>query len=388
MKKIAGNLLHNGHQWLPAPSTIIVEESTGKIIDILHGQILEEAQWCEGIVCPGFINAHCHLELSYLYKQVPQHTGLIGFLENINQKRHDYVLEEVLQTIALAEEEMIRNGIVAVGDICNTNLTILQKQKRKVHYHNFIEIAGVLPHNAEQRWQLAEETQNQFIQNNLVASLVPHAPYSVSEKMFSLFNQHKNNSPISIHNQECEAENQWIQNGTGPFLSFLENITQQKLDKKGSGESSLQWMAKQLQNVPSLLLVHNTITQLADIETAKIFLPQRHWVLCPLANLYIENTLPTCVPHLQTLQENICLGTDSLASNTQLSIYEEMLALQQGLDISLDLLIQYATANGAKALQLNQFGSLQINTSPGILHLQNCTNPHTLPLKTTIQRLA
>ncbi len=319
---------------------------------------------------------------------MPQHTGLVGFLENINVTRHNYVLEEVLQTIALAEEEMIRNGIVAVGDICNTNLTILQKQKAKLTYHNFIEIVGVLPHNAEERWQQSKVVQQQFQLHNFTTTLVPHAPYSVSENLFSLFAKAEKNSPISMHNQECAAENEWVQYGTGEFISFLNKITQQQLPFLPKGKTSLEWTANLLQNIPSILLVHNTFTTDADVKAAQQLLPNRHWVLCPLANSFIENKLPATLLILEENNENICLGTDSLASNTQLSIYAEMLALQQAFGTTTEKLLQYATANGAKALQMPQFGQLLKGTVPGLLHLQNCTNANVLAAKTTIQRVA
>jgi len=107
-------------------------------------------QYMEGIISPGFINCHCHLELSHMRGLIPEKTGLIDFVFSILTKRH---LDEevILQAIATAEDEMLQNGIVAVGDICNNELTALQKSKRRIHYYNFIETSGWLPQIAETR---------------------------------------------------------------------------------------------------------------------------------------------------------------------------------------------------------------------------------------------
>ena len=95
----------------------------------------------EGILTPGFINCHCHLELSHLKNVVERGTGLVDFLIKVISNR-SAVKEKIEEAIVNADNEMYENGIVAVGDICNSTDTIFQKQKSKIEYRNFVEVLG------------------------------------------------------------------------------------------------------------------------------------------------------------------------------------------------------------------------------------------------------
>jgi len=118
-----------------------------------------------------------------------------------------------------------------------------------------------------------------------------------------------------------------------------------------------------------LLLVHNTFTEKSDLGELRKNRPlENTWfALCPNSNLYIENQLPP-IPLFQKEGLNICLGTDSLASNHQLSILAEMITIQQNFhEIELTELLTWATLNGAEALGINKdFGSFETGKKPGI----------------------
>ena len=104
----------------------------------------DDIETFEGIICPGFINTHCHLELSHMRAQVPERLGMAGFIKNIITKRAEFTEKEIEHSILNAEQEMINNGIVAVGDISNNDSTFKQKSKSKLCYHTFIEVFGSL----------------------------------------------------------------------------------------------------------------------------------------------------------------------------------------------------------------------------------------------------
>ena len=134
-----------------------------------------------------------------------------------------------------------------------------------------------------------------------------------------------------------------------------------------SGKSSLQTIITSLNNKVNTLLVHNTFSNKNDIEDVKKTHQQLFWCLCPNANLYIENTLP----NISLLNANNCtltLGTDSLASNHQLSIIEEInTILKHQPDISFETLLKAATYNGAQFLGIeNEFGLLEKNKKSGL----------------------
>ena len=137
----------------------------------------EDIQNWEGIIAPGFINAHCHLELSHMKGMIPAHTGLQDFVKQIVglRKVEDTIIQEA---IIAAENEMFDNGIVAVGDISNTIDTLAQKEKEKLAYYNFIEIYDLDPSRAPEKIKAGLDIQAQFQNKGLLAALVPHAPYS------------------------------------------------------------------------------------------------------------------------------------------------------------------------------------------------------------------
>jgi cytosine/adenosine deaminase-related metal-dependent hydrolase len=119
-----------------------------------------------------------------------------------------------------------------------------------------------------------------------------------------------------------------------------------------------------------VLFVHNTTTTKADIEAAQIWNPKVYWASCPNANLYIENRLPNYQSFLDS-NAKVTLGTDSLTSNWQLSIIDEVLAIQKYCSyVPLEVCLQWATINGAEALSYDDFlGSITIGKQPGLVNI-------------------
>ena len=151
-RKLKSDYLFNGEKLLN-DTNILVISPEGKVISIVNeNEAGEEIENFKGIISPGFVNAHCHLELSHLKNIIPEQTGLIDFVFEVVSKRY-LSKEEILSAVENAEKEMDRNGIVAVGDICNYTTTLTQKIKRNLHYYNFVEISGWLPQIADLRFE-------------------------------------------------------------------------------------------------------------------------------------------------------------------------------------------------------------------------------------------
>lgn len=358
---------------------VLITDTEGKIIETVSAREAgDDVQYFDGLLTPGFINAHCHLELSHMKGHIPEQTGLVDFVCKVISERH-FTEEEIFTAIEKADTEMYENGIVAVGDICNNTLTIPQKLKSRIHYCNFIEASGFPPAVADIRFQRSLAFYNEYkkyFPNNFI---VPHAPYSVSPEMFALIDKFPDNKVVTIHNQECEAENELFEKGTGDFLRLYEKLDIDISFFKPSGKTSLQTYLPWLKNYQSLILVHNVHTSMEDAAFAQnlsLTTDQRslYYCLCPNANLYITNTLPgtellTVPPPGLAAAGGVVLGTDSLASNHQLSIIEEIRTLQNKFpSLELKTLLQWATINGAKALQLeNKLGSFEAGKTPGVI---------------------
>ncbi|WP_158643824.1 amidohydrolase family protein [Pseudobacter ginsenosidimutans] len=333
----------------------------------------EEVQELAGILCPGFVNAHCHLELSHMKGRIPPGSGMVDFLLGVMQQRN-FPQEEVQAAIARAETAMWDSGIVAVGDICNTADTIAAKSMGRLLYRNFIETMGFIPATAPQRFAFAKTVFEQFEAampgRN---SIVPHAPYSVSPELLQLIADFPGNQYLSIHNQESIAETQFLKDGTGGMRRLYDFLGIDLSFYRPSGLSSPQLMLPPFSQQQQMVLVHDVHTEASDLQwMQEEALPALFFCLCPNANLYIGNGLPD-IELLRMQGANIVLGTDSLSSNQQLSILEEVKTIASEFpDIPTAELLQWGTFNGAKALGFEaQFGSFEKGKQPGIVLIDN-----------------
>jgi aminodeoxyfutalosine deaminase len=325
-----------------------------------------------GIICPGFINAHCHLELSHMKGIITEGTGLAGFISEFLQKRNQVGEENLQQNIIEAETEMIANGIVAVGDISNKDSTFSQKVKGNLFYHTFIELFDLIPGKAKEVFENGKKVQSSKFK--VQSSFTPHAPYSVSNKLLKMIyaDAIEKKSVLSIHNQETESENELFINKSGRLLEFFKGINIDLEHLPMTGKNSLQSYLHLLPEENKILLVHNTYTKKEDIQFAHDYSENIYWCFCPNANLYIENKLPD---YKIFIEENAkcCVGTDSYASNWSLSIIDELKTISKhSPEIPLQTLLQWATLNGAKFLGIeNQFGSIEKNKKPGLNLIEN-----------------
>ncbi|MDR6942849.1 amidohydrolase family protein [Mucilaginibacter pocheonensis] len=352
----------------PIKNGIVTVDDHGKIISVTDHNNPPDGpvEQLSGIICPGFINTHCHVELSHLKDKITPHDGLVNFIKSIQAFRN---ADEGLVTAAIqkADEEMYNNGIVAVGDVSNSNLSIPVKAASKLYYHTFVETFGFLPQNAETIFDKALQLLSEF--KPQPCSITPHAPYSVSKELFKLIKKHSDSGSnlISIHNQECEDENKFYRYKLGGFIELYEHFGIDISHFKPQARNSLQSIIPLLTNKQQVLLVHNTCTNLKDIYFIKRFDRKINWCFCPNANLYIENRLPKIQLFIDQ-GFNITLGTDSLASNNRLCILSEMRTIQKKFPaISTAKLIEWGTINGASFLGIDdEKGTLEPGKTPGL----------------------
>lgn len=373
-RKFKSEHLFDGENLLSNENVLITDE-LGKIISTVPMKDAgEEVQVFNGIISPGFINAHCHLELSHLKNKIPERTGLIDFVFKVVSERHSDE-DVILEAIEKAEAEMLENGIVASGDICNNALTVSQKIKRNLQYYNFIETSGWHPAIANLRFERSKMVFEEFEENDLLSSIVPHAPYSVSENLWKQMIPFFAGKTVTIHNQESADEDVFFKEGKGNFIKMFEKMKIDNSFYEAKKTGSVGNYFRNLSSAKSVILVHNTFTQQEDLDFIKKNKNKKQLIsfcLCPNANLYIENALPPVSLFLKN-KVNIILGTDSLASNHQLDILEEIKTIQNKFPgIKTETLLKWATLNGAKALQVEeQLGSFEKGKMPGIILIEN-----------------
>lgn len=359
---------------------VLVTTNDGAIEAIVdQSEAGEGIQELEGILLPGLINCHCHLELSHLKDVIPPHTGLIEFLCSVVTKR-GFDPAIIQERIAQAEQEMYYNGIVAVGDIGNTADTAFVKSKSQIRWQNFVEVLSFTDEKAEENFNHYRSQSELLGAAMLQASvpnrttLVPHAPYSISPKTFELINEATAGQIISLHNQEHPAEDDLYRNGGGEYLRLFQIFGMDKSPFPITGLSSIRSILPYFNQGQTIFLIHNTCMSEEDIIWANDFAKKQGlqlvYCICINANLYIENKVP---PVDLLLKHNctIVLGTDSYSSNWQLSIAKEIAAVQYHFpQVALSTILQWATHAGATALQWqDQLGSFEKGKKPGIVLL-------------------
>lgn len=322
-----------------------------------------------GVLIPGFVNAHCHLELSHMRGLMPRCSHLIDFLEQIS--KYQGSLKFSLEDCKRADAEMFASGINLVGDISNTADSAPVKSQSRIKYHTFIELLGTSPERIARDRDIYYKVSQFFSASDAYYSAVPHAPYSVPPALFDVINELNsgNKSLISIHNQETEAENELYISHTG---SIADRFPLDLSPIPTTGKRSLESYVHHLTDYENVLLVHNTFSRRQDFEIADAVLRNPHYVLCPKSNLYLENALPD-IDTMLDMNLNLCLGTDSLSSNDTLSILDEMKVLRKNFkQLSFEKLLEMATINGARALnQQENFGQLKPGIAPGLVLLEN-----------------
>jgi len=341
----------------PIKEGVLKISDNGEIIAIFENREEvqpEQLEIFEGILCPGFINAHCHLELSHLIGVVEKEKGFLDFVAKV-QQRNEFPKEKILEAIEKEEQQMIANGIVAVGDICNTTDTLLQKQKGNLQYYNFIETFGVYKDKIDTVFTQAMKLRNEFRTAGQKATITPHAPYSVPpglmKKIIESFDDR--DELLTIHMQETKEENHLFENKEGDFFDWLDGINASSKIWKNRNKSLD--VLEELKN-KKILLVHNTFAK-------KEAITDHYYCTCPKANLYIENALPD----YSIFDTNkLCVGTDSLASNDSLSILEELLVIQENSNFDLNTLLKIASKNGAEALGFENLGTFEKGKIPGV----------------------
>lgn len=373
-RKFQANYLFTGIDFRNSTSVLITDEK-GVVKDIVRQEEAgEDIEILSGILSPGFINAHCHLELSHLKNKIPEKTGLSDFVYKVVTERH-YPKGEILHAINTAVEEMVQNGIVALGDICNNDLAVSTKNNERLHYYNFIETSGWNPFIASERFERSKSIYDKYIKSGKKASIVPHAPYSVSYPLWEKIAPYYTGKVVSTHNQETLSEDEFFLKGTGEMNKMYELMKIDNSFYKFPGSSSLQSYFEKLVSASSVILVHNTFMKQDDLDFIKRKKPSGQLIsfcLCPNANIYIENTLPP-VLMLVNNEVNIVVGTDSLASNNQLDILEELKTISKKFPgIKTECMLTWATLKGAKALQMEAtLGSFEKGKHPGIVLIEN-----------------
>lgn len=305
-----------------------------------------------GILIPGMVNAHCHLELSYLRGAIAEGGGYATFASEIGRVRGGFSNEERLRAASIADATMWEEGIEAVADIANDDLVMPIKERSRIQYKTMFEFFGLNNHDTEPLDNIASQYKD--------ASVTPHSTYSVQDRAFNAICS-KYRELLSLHFLESENE-ALLYEHQGSLHTWYQRMGWE-CDFLKYGTPARR-VAESIPHEGHLLLVHNTCATAEDVTTIERTLKcHTTWVLCPESNRYISNLCPP-VGMLEQMGVSVAIGTDSLASARTLSMVDNMRLLG---NVPLEKLLSYATINGAKALGIEATkGSITVGKRPGL----------------------
>ena len=374
MRKIAAQYIFPLNGKPPIQRGAVTLDNRGTVVEISQlSQETANTEFYNGIIVPGFVNTHCHIELSYLKGKFERASGMAGFIRQINRLRESSSRE---QRIELIEEEMTKmylSGVSAMADISNGDESFAVKAKSPMYTRTFLEIFGTDPKDIRKITSGLKKLNRKALGYGIAASPTPHSCYTMSPELLKkVSSQALKAGWLSYHNQESWEEEELIRRGEGPIAN----------EYKGRGEgtppvtgtSALTYLLDSLKSLglnrydQNIMLVHNACTDEDSIRTAMGLFDNLFWAICPLSNLFIHNTVPP-VELLRRLRANITIGTDSLSSNDALSIVEEIKSIHRYFpDIPLEEILEWSSYNGAKFLKIEQSaGSIEVGKRPGIV---------------------
>ncbi len=331
----------------------------------------------DGALAPGFVNAHCHVELSHLHKKFRKGTGMAGFIDQINELRDWAGRDAKVELTRRWMDKMWNDGVSAMADISNDDSSFEVKKDHPMYTRTFLEVFGSEPEMCEGVMRDMADLQKVADSYSIDAAPTPHSCYTMSPQLLSASAAEGLKSGfLSYHSQESQEEEDLLRSGSG---AMYENRKRSGMSTPPvTGESSLKYFLDRLAAAKTapydehILLVHNVCLQQDDIDVAKKLMMNPYFAICPLSNLFIHNALPP----IGLMRENgldIALGTDSLSSNDDLDMVGEMVCLHENFpEVPMDEILRWASLNGARFLKKDGvLGSLTVGKRPGVVRISS-----------------
>ncbi len=358
----------------PLRNVRISLDEEGRVLSLNQSAPEPGDQICNGVVVPGWVNTHCHLELSHLQDAFPgEAMGMASFLQGMLRQRNVVDFAERENAMRQADAVLHAEGVVAVGDISNTNESLPVKRESDLIYHTFVEVLGLDSSRVDTLIQGARKLVGEFSAlDGASASMAPHAPYSMSEALLqAVLDEASTQLCSSYHLMESEDELRFFGTTEGPLRTVFESAgLKVSAAVPHANQTPLQEFIRHWNSTRPIQFVHNVYVSEDGLKEAMANIPQSYWCMCPSANLFISGRLPD-IPAFRRQGARITIGTDSLASNRKLSVVQELYLIQKAFpEIPFHELIDWATWNGACLLSRQQdIGRVEPGKKPGLVLL-------------------
>ncbi len=338
----------------------VIEIEQGQIVDLHQQQDPAAIDLGNVAIIPGLVNCHTHLELSDLSKPLAPTASFAHWIQAVithRQQPRATSQEILLQGL----QESTSGGTTLIGDIVASGWNADCCGKPHPSIVAFRELIGLLPEQQAEQMVAAKEHLDHIqkicqkeISSDIIAGLSPHAPYSVHLDLLQKITQlaADKNVPVAMHLAETAEEIELLKNGSGHLVEMLKQFALWRDDLFPTKTRPLDYL-KIVEAAPRALIIHGNYLSPEEINYLADH-PQMTTIYCPRTHTHFGHP-----PHpwLRLLEKGakVSLGTDSRASNPDLSIWQELLFLNREYPhFDKSLLLELGTYNGAVALGLEQ----------------------------------
>lgn len=350
---IAGGPIHRGSISIDAGRIVALRDSADAgARDLGHVAIM-----------PALVNAHTHLELSYLRGRVPPTGKFLDWIRTIMATRRQYPDAADARILAASREaiaEMRASGTGLVGDISNTLVTAPLLDEASMPAQIFYELLRFNAADPEAMVREARAKADVAASGDVRVGLAPHAPYSVSPGLFAAIRADLDVHPghvSSVHLGESPEETEFIKRGTGPWRALLEELGVWTDEWEAPGTSPVRYLEQLGFLDRRVLAVHGVQFDGEDLDRLRS--RDMTIVTCPRSNQHVGVGAPP-LEAFYAMNVNVAFGTDSLASASDLNVFSELAeARRLAPRVPARALLDSATRKGAAALGFNDFGTIQ-----------------------------
>lgn len=338
---IAGDPIENGAVRVNGDTIVEVDKfkqvlrrSDGKIIDL-----------GEKILLPGLVNAHCHLDYTRLRGKIGRHESFADWIRAINAEKARLNDQDYIESIQTGFLEARKFGTTTVANLTAFPKLIrsIEEPIRTVWFGELIDVR-----NPEKADQIIDDAVEQ-LKSTPRWGLAPHAPFTASAGLYSRCEEiaFEENVPLTTHLAESREEMQMFRDGTGAACDFLKSIGR-PIDDCG-GETPVSRFLRTRKIDERWIIAHLNELDGGDFTLLQNG-PKFHIAHCPRSHSFFGHT-PFAFERLRAMGFNISLGTDSLASNTDLSLFAEMRELlRKEPGLSPREALETATIQGGRAI--------------------------------------
>ena len=350
---------------------VIVER--GRIVDV--GRLQAGTGRVKPVaILPGLVNAHTHLELSYLHERIPSQPRFGSWVRAVMDARRRYPDPSHPDIIGAADRSIAdatATGTILFGEVSNTLVTAPLLRARGGAAQVFHELTGFTEQDPHLRVREARERADAAAGGDVRISVAPHAPYSVSADLFQAIRADLDRHPSdvsSVHLGETPEEVELLRRGSGEIKAVLQELGRWPPDWRPPGVGPVEYLSSLGMLGPRMLVVHGVQFDSRDLDRLRDL--GATVVTCPRSNVYVGVGSPP-LEQFYAAGLQVAIGTDSLASVADLNLFAELgEARRIAPRVPARRLLESATLSGARALGFAaDFGSLEPGKRAALLAL-------------------